>query len=64
MTFQVGDIVEVQVSFAVLPLRDGKLKTSMILRAITLLDGSQTQVTKFIEIRELLLTEDNRQQQF
>ena len=39
-----GDIVEVQISFAVLPLREGKMKTSMILRSITLLDGTQTQV--------------------
>lgn len=62
--FQVGDIVEVQVSFDVLPLGDGKFKTSMILRSITLLDGSQTQVGRFTEIRERLLTEDIRQQQF
>ncbi|KAF8805555.1 hypothetical protein BYT27DRAFT_7224755 [Phlegmacium glaucopus] len=45
VTFQVGDIVEVQVSFAVLPLQEGKLKMSMILRSISLLDGSQTQVS-------------------
>ncbi|KDR77363.1 hypothetical protein GALMADRAFT_66677, partial [Galerina marginata CBS 339.88] len=42
--FQIGDIVEVQVSFAIFPLRQGKLKTSMILRSISLLDGSQTKV--------------------
>ncbi|KAF8958454.1 hypothetical protein BDZ97DRAFT_2047168 [Flammula alnicola] len=40
--FRIGDIVEVQVSFALLPLRDGKCKTSMVLRTLTLLDGSLT----------------------
>ena len=47
VTFQVGDIVEAQVSFAVVPLREGKMKTSMILRSITLLDGTQTQASSF-----------------
>ena len=64
MKFQVGDIVEVQVSFAVLPLREGKMKSSMILRSITLLDGSQTQVgSVYIKITEMSLTEDIRRQQ-
>ncbi|KDR84719.1 hypothetical protein GALMADRAFT_52917, partial [Galerina marginata CBS 339.88] len=48
VTFQVGDIVEVQVSFAVFPLCEGKLKTSMTLRSITLLDGSQTQASSLL----------------
>ncbi|KDR70625.1 hypothetical protein GALMADRAFT_75833 [Galerina marginata CBS 339.88] len=52
--FQVGDIVdEVQVSFAVLPLREGKLKMSMTLRSITLFDGSLSQVC--IETPQLTL---------
>lgn len=62
--FQVGDIVEVQVSFAVLPLREGKMKTSMILRSITLLDRSQTQVGySVMEMAEKSLIEDIRQLQ-
>ncbi|KDR66261.1 hypothetical protein GALMADRAFT_19944, partial [Galerina marginata CBS 339.88] len=48
--FQVGDIVEVQVSFALLPLREGKLKTCMILRSISLLDGSQTQAASVLSL--------------
>ncbi|KAF8802170.1 hypothetical protein BYT27DRAFT_7215577 [Phlegmacium glaucopus] len=49
VTFQVGDIVKVQVSFAVLPLREGRLKTLMILRSISLLDGGQTQATAVLK---------------
>lgn len=64
VTFQVGDVVEVQVSFAVLPLRYGKLKSSLILRSITLLDGSVSQVCRFVLIAEYSLNEDNRQQLF
>ncbi|KDR79834.1 hypothetical protein GALMADRAFT_62586, partial [Galerina marginata CBS 339.88] len=50
VTFQIGDIVEVQVSFAIFPLREGKLKTSMILRSISLLDGSQTKAASVLKI--------------
>jgi len=42
-TFQVGDIVEVQVSFIAVPIRDNKWKINKILRSISLFDGSYTQ---------------------
>ncbi|KAF8969131.1 hypothetical protein BDZ97DRAFT_1915494 [Flammula alnicola] len=41
--FQVGDIVEVQVSFIAIPMRDNKWKISTILRSISLFDGRFTQ---------------------
>ena len=41
---QVGDIVEVQVSFVGIPLRDNKWKISTVLRSISLFDGQFTQV--------------------
>jgi hypothetical protein len=44
ITFSTGDIVEVQVSFALLPLREKKYKLSLILRSLTLFDASYTQV--------------------
>ncbi|KIM38065.1 hypothetical protein M413DRAFT_76431 [Hebeloma cylindrosporum] len=40
-----GDIVEVQVSFALLPLREKKFKLSLILRSISLLDATYSQAT-------------------
>jgi hypothetical protein len=45
VSFQVGDIVEVQVSFSMHPLREGKFKTALVLRSILLLDGSHTNVS-------------------
>jgi len=42
-TFQVGDIVEVQVSFIAVPIRDNKWKISTILRSISLFDTRYTQ---------------------
>ena len=42
--FQIGDIVEAQVSIIAVPIRDKKMKTVMILRGLTLLDGSFSQV--------------------
>lgn len=44
-TFQEGDIVEIQVSFIVIPLRDQKCRMSVVLRSINLLDGRFTQVS-------------------
>ena len=46
--FGVGDIVEVQASFMAHPLKQGKLKSTMILRGITLIDGKFTQVRNVI----------------
>ncbi|PPQ84069.1 hypothetical protein CVT24_002427 [Panaeolus cyanescens] len=37
--FNEGDLVEVQVSFAMLPLKDKKAKLSLILRSISMLDN-------------------------
>lgn len=42
--FGIGDIVEVQASFMAVPLKQGKFKSTMVLRGITLVDGSFTQV--------------------
>jgi hypothetical protein len=42
--FQLGDIVEVQVSFVAIPLRGNKWKISTILRSISLFEGKFTQV--------------------
>jgi len=42
--FQLGDIVEVQVSFVALPMRDNKARVCMILRSISLLEKEFTQV--------------------
>ncbi|PPR04342.1 hypothetical protein CVT24_013182, partial [Panaeolus cyanescens] len=38
--FQIGDIVEIQISFAALPLRGGRFKMGLILRSIALLDNA------------------------
>ena len=43
--FQGGDIVELQISFIVIPLRDQKWRMSIILRGITLLEGIFTQAS-------------------
>ena len=42
--FGVGDIIEVHASFMAIPLKQGKFKTTMVQRGITLLDGTFTQV--------------------
>ena len=42
--FRIGDIVEVQVSFVVVPQKDGKKKMMPILRSLALLDASFTKV--------------------
>jgi len=52
--FSTGDIVEVQVSFALLPLQEKKYKLSLILRSLTLFDSSYTQVG-IISIRKCML---------
>ena len=51
--FGVGNIVEVQASFMAVPLKQGKFKTTMVLRGITLVDGTFTQVRKqYYQINE------------
>ena len=44
--FGVGNIVEVQASSMTVALKQGKFKTMMVLRGITLIDGTFTQVQK------------------
>ena len=46
--FGVGNIVEVQASFMAAPLKQGKFKSGMVLRGITLIDSTFTQVRKVI----------------
>ncbi|KAF8882598.1 hypothetical protein BD779DRAFT_1444737, partial [Infundibulicybe gibba] len=43
--FRVGDIVEVQVSFIVVPLKKEKYKMAITLQAVAMLDGSFSQVS-------------------
>jgi hypothetical protein len=52
--FRVGDIVEVEVSFLLVPfgpIRDGYFKSSMVLRGIALLDETVTQVSHNLILR-------------
>lgn len=42
--YRIGDIVEAQVSFAVFPMKEAKFKMALILRAIALLDHTETDV--------------------
>jgi len=58
-TYRVGDLVEVQTSFVVFPVKEGKFKMSLILRSIALLDHSETDVSEHIYIisKAPLLTE-------
>jgi hypothetical protein len=46
-TFQEGDIVELQISFIVVPLREQKSRMNIVLRGITLLNGKYTQASKY-----------------
>lgn len=48
--FRVGDVVEAQVTFVILPMRNGKKKTSMVLRSLLLIDGTITHVGLHIQI--------------
>ena len=44
--FRVGDIVQAQVSFVVIPLKGGRRKMLSILRSLALLDGSLSTVSR------------------
>jgi hypothetical protein len=44
--FQEGDIVELQISFIVVPLRDQQSRMNIVLRSISLLEGKFTQVSE------------------
>lgn len=43
-SFRVGDIVAIQVSFVVIPLKGEKRKMLSILRTVTLIDGTFSKV--------------------
>jgi hypothetical protein len=43
-----GDIVEAQLSFVVFPIKEAKFKMALILRAIALLDHTETDVSQSI----------------
>jgi hypothetical protein len=44
MTFCVGDIVEVNFSIVAIPIKQNKFQLMLVLRALALLDSSQTTV--------------------
>jgi hypothetical protein len=44
MTFCVGDIVEVNFSIVVIPVKENKFQMMLVLRALALLDSSQTEI--------------------
>ena len=44
VTFRVGDIVEAKATLMVIPLRGGHYKLTAVLRSITILDTTYTQV--------------------
>ncbi|RDB26050.1 hypothetical protein Hypma_006130 [Hypsizygus marmoreus] len=53
---RIGDIVEVQISFVCIPIKDGFFKLMNILRAITLLDQSHRDVSNMLTSRKQWLT--------
>ena len=58
--FRVGDIVEAQISFIVIPLHGDQYKMSAVLRGLTLMDGTQTSVSEKLVLRYSPLTTYNR----
>jgi len=50
-TFQEGNIVEVQVSFIAIPLREGKWRINTTMRSITLFDGNFTHVGEDVNVQ-------------
>lgn len=50
---QRGDVLEIQASFVVVPLKAKKFKMLIVLRAITLLDSSATKVSENLLPRKL-----------
>jgi hypothetical protein len=42
--FRIGDIVEAQLSFMVVPVKEGKHRLILVMRALTLLDSTQSKV--------------------
>jgi hypothetical protein len=52
MKIQIGDIVEVQMSIVAVPVRGGQFKFTTLLRSVTLMDGTHTQVSRTRRTRE------------
>jgi hypothetical protein len=42
--FRIGDIVEVQLSFMAIPVKEGRYRLMLVMRALTLLDCMQSKV--------------------
>jgi hypothetical protein len=53
--FRVGDIVEAQISFIVIPLRGDQYKMSAVLRGLTLMDGTHTSVSEKLVLNILTI---------
>jgi len=45
--FRIGDIVEVQLSFVAVPVKENKFRLILVMRALTLLDCTQCKVLKY-----------------
>jgi hypothetical protein len=43
---QIGDLVEVQMSIVAVPVKGGESKLTALLRSVTLMDGTYTQVSQ------------------
>lgn len=59
--FRIGDIVEAQVSFIAVPLKNNKYKMIVVLRSIALLDATFSQVRSVI-VRHVLAHESRTRQ--
>jgi hypothetical protein len=54
--FRNGDIVEVQFTFAVVPVKGDKYRMLMVLRALTMLDCTHTMVCRYNKHVSIALT--------
>ena len=56
--FHIGDIIEAQISFIAVPLKDNKYKMIAVLRSIVLLDASFTQARTVIVYTPVILAHE------
>ena len=56
--FHIGDIIEAQISFIAVPLKDNKYKMIAVLQSIVLLDASLTQVRTVIVYTHVILAHE------
>lgn len=62
--FRVGDIVEAQISFIVIPVKGGRRKMLTVLRSLALIKGNVTSVSATLLIRpSMQLTRNKAHQQ-